>query len=66
MKKLLVFLGACALVLALIGTAGAGGDSPVYGGGVTLITGVPEPATLVLFGSGLIGLAAVMRKVKKK
>jgi hypothetical protein len=60
MKKLLVFLGMCALVLALIGTAGA--DSVSNGS----LQSVPEPATLVLFGSGLIGLAAVMRKVKKK
>jgi hypothetical protein len=60
MKKLLVFLGTCALVLVLIGTAGA--DYISNSG----LQSVPEPATLVLFGSGLIGLAAVMRKVKKK
>lgn len=61
MKKLLVFLGMCALVLALVGTAGA--DAITNGGQLQRI---PEPATLVLFGSGLIGLAAVMRKVKKR
>ena len=63
MKKLLVILGTCALVLALLGTAGAEGAF-LSSGGNSL--SVPEPATLVLFGSGLIGLASVMRKVKKK
>jgi hypothetical protein len=60
MKKLLVFLGMCGLVLVLVGTAGA--DAISNGAAIR----VPEPATLVLFGSGLIGLAAVMRKVKKR
>ena len=63
MKKLWVFLVMCASVLALVGTAGA--DS-ITRGGSGLVHQVPEPATLVLFGSGLIGLAAVMRKVKKR
>lgn len=63
MKKLLVFLAMCASVLALVGTAGA--DAISSGGSATVIS-VPEPATLVLFGSGLVGLAAVMRKVKKR
>jgi hypothetical protein len=63
MKKLLVFLGMCASVLALVGTAAA---DAISNGGATIPQGVPEPATLVLFGSGLIGLAAVMRKVKKR
>ena len=64
MKKLLMFLGMLmlALVFVFIGTAGA--DSIIRGG--TAVASVPEPATLVLFGSGLIGLAAVMRKFKKK
>jgi hypothetical protein len=63
MKKLLVFLGACALLLAFVGTASAVGGVL---SAMTDVRPVPEPATLVLFGSGLIGLAAVMRKVKKK
>ena len=62
MKKLLIFLGMCASVFALVGTAGA--DSITRGG--SAIPSIPEPATLVLFGSGLIGLAAVMKKVKKR
>jgi hypothetical protein len=63
MKKLLVFLGACALLFAFVGTASAVGGVL---SAMTDVRPVPEPATLVLFGSGLIGLAAVMRKVKKK
>ena len=62
MKKLLVFLSTLALVFVFVGIAGA--DSIIRGG--TAVAPVPEPATLVLFGSGLIGLAAVMRKFKKK
>lgn len=61
MKKLMVFLGMCALVLGLIGMAGADAIS-----NAVVVRPIPEPATLVLFGSGLIGLAAVMRKIKKK
>ena len=62
MKKLLVFLGTCASVLALVGTAGA---DAITRGGSSMVS-IPEPATLVLFGSGLVGLAAVMKKVKKR
>lgn len=62
MKKLLVFLSTLALVFVFVGMAGA--DSIIRGGPAAV--SVPEPATLVLFGSGLIGLAAVMRKFKKK
>ena len=63
MKKLSVLLGMYASVLALVGTAGA---DAITRGGSTFVHQVPEPATLVLFGSGLIGLAAVMKKVKKR
>ena len=63
MKKLLMFLGMLmlALVFSFVGMAGA-----VESTSKLAVASIPEPATLVLFGSGLIGLAAVMRKFKKK
>jgi hypothetical protein len=39
-------------------------DGPIVNG--TAVTAVPEPATLVLFGSGLMAIAAVRRRAAKR
>lgn len=46
------------------GTIGLGFDADChyYNDGITLKVSVPEPATMLLFGAGLIGLAAVGRR----
>jgi len=52
-----------ALVLALPLTAFA--DGGVASSVVSLITTMPEPSTLGLLGSGLIGFAVVLRRKLK-
>jgi hypothetical protein len=58
MTKKVVFLAVLALALPLTAVADPGVASSV----VNLITAMPEPSTLGLLGSGLIGLAVVVRR----
>jgi hypothetical protein len=40
-----------------------GGDSTGdFGGNMFLYTVVPEPGSLILFGSGIVGLAGLLRR----
>ena len=53
MKKFLVFLWTMLLVFGLAGSSAAVD---------MLVMSVPEPSTMLLLGSGLIGLAVLGRK----
>ena len=77
MKKLHVYLIAGLVLLFTCGTAlsysygtsNGGGIQPVQADevepGTDTADPVPEPATMVLLGSGLVALAAGARKMKK-
>ena len=73
MKKLLIFLCVVFLVLGVVGCNEESRDSkyssyiassnnPLDEGGNSDIASVPELATILLFGSGLVGLGMAGRK----
>ncbi len=66
MKKLLGFLYAMALTFIMAGPAFARYSRWWDGGGCTPPHSVPEPTTMLLIGSGLVGLAVFARKKSKK
>jgi hypothetical protein len=39
-----------------------GGNPTVGGGGVGKVSGAPEPGSILLFGTGLLGIFGVMRQ----
>jgi hypothetical protein len=61
MSREIVFLTVLVLALPLSAVADGGVTSSV----VNLITTLPEPSTLGLLGSGLIGFAVVIRRKLK-
>jgi hypothetical protein len=61
MTRKIVALTVLVLALPLAAVADGGGASSI----VNLITTLPEPSTLGLLGSGLIGFAVVIRRKLK-
>jgi len=71
MKKLLVFLCVVFMILGAVGCKSSSSNGNVSDSVTSVTTqtddvtgshATPEPATILLIGSGLVGLAAVGRK----